>query len=164
MEKKTIEIAYNTDTLSRLKAPFQKIHFRPKTCNNGRVLLLAYLDARDVMKRLDDVFDCDWSDDYKEVKGNLFCGITAMGITKWDCGTESNMDAEKGEASDAFKRAAVKWGIGRYSYYLPRLVVTVEKQGQNYINIKDNKTNQYVTGYYNDPKLPNWAYPIQEKK
>ena len=158
-----IEPINEDNILGKLKEPFQKIHFRPKTCNNGSVLLLAYLDSRDVMKRLDDVFGINWECEYKEIKGSLFCGITiwsdGLKITKWDCGTVSEVEAEKGESSDSFKRAAVKFGIGRYLYYLPTLFVKVVQTGQTYINIKDKKTNQQVRGYFNDPQLPKWAYP-----
>jgi len=84
---------------------------------------VAYVDSRDVQKRLDDVVrPGNWQDEYYEVKNNLFCriGIRVNGEWTWkgDCGTESNVDKEKGEASDAFKRAAVKWGIGRFLYDL----------------------------------------------
>lgn len=156
-----IEPIPENNILNELKKPFKTIHFRPKTCNKGKLLLLAYIDSRDVMKRLDDVFGLNWSCDYKEIKGNLFCGITVIidgqTITKWDCGTESNMDAEKGESSDAFKRAAVKFGIGRYLYYLPKLVAEISKTGDNWISIEDKGTNQRINGYYNNPKLPEWA-------
>ena len=153
-----------TIDLDALKQPFKAVHFRPKTCYNENLLLLAYLDSRDVMKRLDDVVGYEWACEYKEIKGNLFCGITINGITKWDCGTESNMDAEKGESSDAFKRAAVRWGIGRYLYYLPKLQARINPKGKNYINIQDKATKQWVKGYYDDPILPAWAYPKEEKE
>lgn len=39
-------------------------------------------------------------------------------VWKWDTGSESNVEKEKGQVSDAFKRAAVKWGIGRFLYDL----------------------------------------------
>jgi hypothetical protein len=86
-------------------------------------ICVAYVDSRDVQNRLDNVLGVEgWQCDYKEVKGNLFCGIgvnfDGIWVWKWDCGTESKEDAEKGEASDSFKRAAVKWGIGRFLYSL----------------------------------------------
>jgi hypothetical protein len=155
----------HTPDLSKLKEPFKKIHFRPKTCYKGKVLLLAYIDSRDVMKRLDDVVGpLNWQCDYKQVKNNLYCGISINNVWKYDCGVESNMDAEKGESSDAFKRAAVKWGIGRYLYYLPTIKVEIMNSGTNWIKIKDKATNQDVIGYYDLPQLPEWAYPKQEKK
>jgi hypothetical protein len=49
--------------------------------------------------------------------------ITIDGLTKWDCGIESRADDDgnekKGEASDAFKRAGFRWGIGRELYTVP---------------------------------------------
>jgi hypothetical protein len=151
--------------LETLKEPFKNIHFRPKTCYGGRVLLLAYLDSRDVMNRLDTAIGPEnWTCDYKEIKGNLYCGIGIAGVYKWGCGVESREEKQKGEASDAFKRAAVLWGIGRYLYYLPQLYVEVLNSGDKYIKIKDNKTKQDMVGYYNIPKLPAWAYPKEENK
>jgi hypothetical protein len=157
-EKKNID-------LGKLKEPFKRVHFRPKTCYNGKVLLLAYIDSRDVMKRLDDIIGPQyWECDYKEIKNNLYCGIGINNIWKWDCGTESNQDAEKGESSDAFKRAAVKWGVGRYLYYLPTFRVDILNSGTNYIKIEDKKTKEWIDGYYNIPKLPDWAYPKIDKE
>lgn len=91
--------------------------------NKPTATCVAYINSRDVQERLDKVVGCNnWQDAYKEVKGNLYAGIgikiDGEWIWKWDCGTESNQDAEKGEASDSFKRAAVKWNIGRFLYDL----------------------------------------------
>lgn len=94
---------------------------------------VAYIDSRDVQKRLDEVVGFgNWQDDYKEVKGNLYAGI---GIKigeewtwKWDCGVESSAEKQKGEASDSFKRAAVKWGIGRFLYDLKIKYVTANEK------------------------------------
>lgn len=83
---------------------------------------VAYIDARQVMDLLDSVCDGEWASDFKEVKGNLYAGIGIKikgdWVWKWDCGTESQTEKEKGEASDSFKRAAVKWGVGRFLYEL----------------------------------------------
>lgn len=85
---------------------------------------VAYIDARDVMKLLDEVVGAEnWQDDYKIVGDMLIAGVgikTIEGwVWKWDTGSESNMEAEKGHMSDAFKRAAVKWGVGRFLYDFP---------------------------------------------
>jgi hypothetical protein len=100
---------------------------------------VAYIDARDVMKLLDEVVGAEnWQDDYKYVGDMLVAGIgikvpngfetvpskqsltnTYEWVWKWDTGSESNMEAEKGHMSDAFKRAAVKWGVGRFLYDYP---------------------------------------------
>lgn len=84
---------------------------------------VAYVDARQVMDLLDEVVGPEnWQDHYREVAGKVYCDLSIQvedeWITKSDCGTESNFEREKGQASDAFKRAAVKWGIGRFLYQL----------------------------------------------
>ena len=82
------------------------------------------------MELLDDVVGpMRWVNDYKEIKGNLYCGIAILDedrnewVWKWDCGIESRADGDgnekKGEASDAFKRAGFRWGIGRELYTSP---------------------------------------------
>lgn len=95
---------------------------------NGSVFLL-YKTARTDMALLDEtVTPHDWQSDYKVINDNLYAGIaihsTELGwVWKWDCGVESRADGEgnekKGEASDAFKRAGFKWGIGRELYTAP---------------------------------------------
>ncbi|MGE3727451.1 MAG: Rad52/Rad22 family DNA repair protein [Candidatus Sericytochromatia bacterium] len=84
---------------------------------------VAYIDARQVMDLLDEVVGPqNWQDHYREVAGKVYCDLSIQvedeWITKSDCGTASHFEAEKGQASDAFKRAAVKWGIGRFLYQL----------------------------------------------
>lgn len=91
-------------------------------------IMIAYVDARDVAQRLDDVFGFqNWSDEYKMVRDELFCRITVNyeGVQTYreDVGSPSNVEKEKGRASDAFKRAAVKFGIGRYIYELEPLKI-----------------------------------------
>ncbi len=101
---------------------------------------VAYIDSRDVQDRLDSVVGAgNWQSDYKEVKGNIYGGIgikvSDEWVWKWDCGTESNVEKEKGEASDSFKRAAVKWGIGRFLYDLKVVklkTIKYEKNGKFY--------------------------------
>lgn len=90
------------------------------------VSMLLYKNARTDMQILDETYGAmGWQCRYKEVKGNLFCtiGILSPEYDEWvwkeDCGTESNTEKEKGEASDAFKRAGFRWGIGRELYTAP---------------------------------------------
>jgi len=89
--------------------------------------LLLYKDARCDMNILDEVYGPEgWQRRHEVINGNLYCGIGIWNIGigewvwKWDCGTESRADGEgnekKGEASDAFKRAAFNIGIGRELY------------------------------------------------
>lgn len=106
-----------------------EIQVRPTdTKTKGCATLLLYKDARVDMDILDEsVGPENWAKEYYEVKGNLFCRVgikTEEGwVWKADCGIESNMDAQKGEASDAFKRACFNWGIGRELYTTPRIKV-----------------------------------------
>lgn len=112
---------------------------------NG-VTFLLYKNARVDMAILDEtVGEFNWQRDHKEVKGNLYCGIGIRDTTfdgacdwvwKWDCGTESYTEKEKGEASDSFKRAGFNWGIGRELYTAPFIYLpcaTVQKpNGKGY--------------------------------
>lgn len=100
---------------------------------NGLSLLL-YKDARCDMKILDETVGAEnWERDHKELKGNIYCGISIFDedkkiwVTKWDCGTESYTEKEKGEASDSFKRAGFNWGIGRELYTSPFIWVPSTK-------------------------------------
>ncbi len=83
---------------------------------------LDYVTARFCMDRLDQsVGPENWRNEYKEIKGHLICGVSIKcdgeWVTKWDVGTESTFEAEKGNFSDAFKRACVHWGIARELYH-----------------------------------------------
>lgn len=93
--------------------------------DNGCILLL-YKNARCDMNILDEtVGQMNWQRDHKELKGVMYAGVGIYNdersewVWKWDCGSESNTDAQKGEASDSFKRACVNWGIGRELYTAP---------------------------------------------
>ena len=98
---------------------------------NGLVLLL-YKDARCDMNILDETVGAEcWQREHYECKGNLFCrvGIRTEDndwVFKSDCGTESNTEAQKGEASDSFKRACFNWGIGRELYTSPFIFIKKE--------------------------------------
>ena len=92
---------------------------------NGLSLLL-YKDARVDQNILDEtVGNMFWQRKHEVVNGNLFCsvGIYCDELNSWvwkqDVGTESYTEKEKGQASDAFKRACFNWGIGRELYTAP---------------------------------------------
>lgn len=93
--------------------------------DNGLTLLL-YKDARCDMNILDETVGAtNWKKKYDLIDGQLFCTIEIYDedkkewVGKQDVGTESNTEAEKGRASDAQKRAAFVWGIGRELYTAP---------------------------------------------
>jgi hypothetical protein len=112
----------------KLSAPFapDAIHWRAQTLtkNKEKALALAYLDARDVMDRFDEaVGPANWQDSYVEtVKGRVICTIAVRVGEEWvsksDGAGDTAVEGDKGGISDAFKRAAVKWGVGRYLYDL----------------------------------------------
>lgn len=117
-----------------------EIEVRVGTVGQKGCSMLLYKNARVDMAVLDETYgEFGWQSDYKELKGNMYCGIavqnTASGdwVWKWDCGTETYTEKEKGEASDAFKRAGFKWGIGRELYTAPFifLPVATDKVGDN---------------------------------
>jgi len=105
------------------------IEFRIQSINKGKyAIILPYKNARYDMNILDDVVGAEnWQKDYKIIDGNLYCGVSIKfdneWVWKWDVGTESMSDKEKGQASDSFKRACFCWGIGRELYEFPLIQV-----------------------------------------
>jgi hypothetical protein len=109
--------------------PLSSLGWKPQSVKGNRALAVAYIDARDVMQRLDDVVGVEnWQDDYTVLgDGQVMCKlsvrINGQWVAKCDVGGESEQpdkgDREKDAFSDALKRAAVKFGIGRYLYAMP---------------------------------------------
>ena len=116
---------------SALSAPFnpREVKFKPQSVKGNRALAMAYIDARLVQDRLDDVLGVEgWQDEYQLLPdGSVVCKLTlnlgGRWVTKMDVGSPSEQpdggDRLKAAFSDALKRAAVKFGIGRYLYRLP---------------------------------------------
>jgi hypothetical protein len=114
-----------------LAAPFdvREVRFKPAAVSGNRALALAYVDARAIQDRLDDVLGVTgWQDEYECLPdGSVVCRLRLRigeeWITKMDVGGQSEQadegDRRKAAFSDALKRAAVKFGIGRYLYRLP---------------------------------------------
>jgi hypothetical protein len=110
---------------SALAAEFPRdaVSWRAQTVskNGDKGLALAYIDARDVMRRLDEVCTPGgWQDRYEVHGGKTICYLSIQvgdqWVTKADGSGDSDIEEEKGAISGAFKRAAAKWGIGRYLY------------------------------------------------
>jgi hypothetical protein len=94
--------------------------------------LLLYKTARVDRAILDEEFGAmNWQNDFKVIDGKMYGYISVYDngkkewVTKSDCGTESNTEAEKGQASDCFKRAGFKWGIGVELYTAPFIWLNV---------------------------------------
>lgn len=137
--------------LQDLKKPLSidDIDFRIQSINKGGyAIILAYKDARVDMNRLDAVVgQANWQRDHKEVKGVVYCGIgiedegrqNPCWVWKWDAGTESFTEKQKGEASDSFKRAGFNWGIGRELYDYP--LIKVQLRADEF-ELRDGKAKQ----------------------
>lgn len=119
-----------------------EIECRISSISEKGLSLLLYKTARTDANLLDETVGAEnWQNDFKVVDGVLYGGISIRDetnddwIEKWDAGTESNTEAEKGRASDAFKRAGFKWGIGRELYTAPFIFIAKEncniQQGKN---------------------------------
>lgn len=137
--------------LTRLAAPFpaEQISWRVGATNGDKTkgLALAYIDARDVMNRLDEVCGpAGWQDEFSETaKGRVLCRIGIRCVDGWvwkgDGAGETDVESDKGAISDALKRAAVHWGIGRYLYSMPATWVEIEQRGKTSV-IKDHEYNR----------------------
>lgn len=137
----------------KLAAPFDEteVKFKPQAVKGNRALALAYVDVRAVMDRLDAVLGPgDWQDDYTLLSdGSVACRLSIRvgdrWVTKVDVGGTSEQpdggDRMKSAFSDALKRTAVKFGIGRYLYRLPQV-------WWDY----DPAKRQFAT----PPRLPGW--------
>lgn len=155
-----------TIDLTRLKAPFapEDLEWRIQSAGetNGRIWarVLCYVTARAVMDRLDEVFGpAGWQDDYRQgPAGGVLAGIGARigdeWVWKWDGAENTDIEAVKGGLSGALKRAAVKWGVGRYLYRLGEAFAVVHDGGAHRAKTKDGKWFRW-----DPPALPAWALP-----
>lgn len=123
----------------KLGAPFPptEVIWRVGSTNAEKTkgMALAYLDTRSFMYRLDEgIGPQNWQCRYP------FSGCCEVGlfidphgwVWKADCAGQTDIEGEKGQASDAFKRACVRWDIGRYLYDLPTIWVAIEAYGRSY--------------------------------
>ncbi len=143
--------------------------WRVQSANKWGAKCVAYIDARDVQDLLDEVCGQHrWQVKYDEHKGNLFCSIGILVsnsteghsrfVWKGDCGTESNVEKQKGEASDAFKRAGVMWGIGRFLYSKTIVKLPVKEKDGRFIPYSE-KTGKYIT---NADQITKWCNALSK--
>jgi hypothetical protein len=156
----------------RKEIPYQwRVQSRNK--DKTKAICSAYIDARDVMNTLDKYCEHGWQTDVKELAGFIFYGIgvevpelTSEGkisgfsttLWRWDTGAriedneKDNMyeQAGKSAASDALKRAAVQWGVGRFLYDLPTVTLPCDQYG----NVVDERGNRVwdLTEHINNRK------------
>lgn len=127
-----------------------EIECRVGMCKQNGCTLLLYKDARADMSILDETFGVlGWEREHQLVNGNLFCTVRVWDsqnnrwISKQDVGTESMSDKEKGQASDAFKRACVNFGIGRELY--TKIFI--------WINLSGDEVDLYNKKYKLNPRV-----------
>ena len=127
------------------------VEVRIGTVKRNGVTLLLYKNARVDQNLLDETVGAEsWQKKYEVINGNLFCSIGVRvfhedtqeheWIWKQDVGVESYTEKEKGQASDAFKRAAFCWGIGRELYTAPFIWISSDKCK---IDTQNNKVTCY---------------------
>lgn len=144
----------NLDLLNKPFPP-DRISWRLGSTNGDKTkgMALAYIDARDVMHRLDEACGPYWQAEYVPMpNGTCCCRIGIKIDDEWVWRSNGSMNisdsdkadakemAEKGSYSDAFKRAAVLWGIGQYLYDLDSPWVEIEAAGRSY----KIKADQYL--------------------
>jgi hypothetical protein len=160
-DKETVAARLSVEELTEaLAAPFdpRQVKFKPAVVSGHRALALAYIDARVIQDRLDDVLGVTgWQDEYECLPdGSVVCRLRLrLGdewITKMDVGGQSEQpdegDRRKAAFSDALKRAAVKFGIGRYLYRLPQQWCDYDPQKRQFTRT---------------PTLPPFALPKRAK-
>ena len=130
--------------IAKLAAPFppEVVSWRvgPTTGDKKSGMALAYIDARDVQDRFNEVcgpFGWQCRHEVSHDK-RITCHIgvrnpeTGEWVWKSDGAGETDHEAEKGSYSDSFKRAAVKWCVGRYLYDIDSPWVAIESKGKSY--------------------------------
>lgn len=116
-----------------------EIDCRAQSVKENGLVLLLYKDARVDQNILDEtVGSLNWQRSHSRDNANCTVSIWDEDKNQWvskeDTGKESNTEAEKGLASDSFKRACFNWGIGRELYSAPFIWVSADK-----CNIKNGK-------------------------
>lgn len=136
-------------TIRKLRA--DEIEVRPQTIKENGFSVLLYKNSRADMNVLDECFGpMNWQRKHTVINNNLFCSVLiwdaekGMWIEKQDVGVPSNSEPEKGEASDAFKRACTNIGIGRELYTAPKFMWINAKKGEIFANGKNFKLGYNV--------------------
>lgn len=157
-----------------------EISCRVQQISEKGISLLLYITSRDAQKRLDEKYGTlGWQDSYREVGGELFCCISAwdrdkkLWVSKEDVGSLSRVEKEKGRASDAFKRACVKHGIGRELYtapfiWIPGSQCSIKLNSNGTASTKDkfsvNYINYTATGEIDELEIINQKLEIVFKQ
>jgi hypothetical protein len=147
--------------LLALKQPFDtrflKVRIGARTKDKSKGIALFYLDSREVQKRLDEVCGIDgWRSEMQETTEGVLCTISIRmpngeWVSRTDGGEKSQVAPFKGACSDALKRAAAQFGIGRYLYYVPNSWHSLLNDGKIFADIESVRDS-----------LPEWALPSKQ--
>lgn len=169
------------DQLQEPFDPLSDIEWRVQQTGKDRqgrpwASVLAYITNRAIMERLDSVFGIGgWQNEYIPLPdGGIICGIKCKieenWIIKYDGADKSAIEPTKGGLSNAMKRAAVQWGMGRYLYRLQTTFVNLkpgrpENDDQIHAYIKEFTKGAKDGGHfhYDRPRLPSFAIPKGDK-
>ena len=171
-----IRITYDNadEILKNLSDPFEPadIEWRVQRTdkNNKGVWVLAYIDNRAVMNRLDKVVGAfNWKNEKKEFKNGvvdcIYIKINDEWVTKEDGADATDVEPFKGSMSDSMKRSAVLWGIGRYLYKMESFKIPLiegYKKDDDWIKVQlKDPANPTEKKWYSwhPPDLPDWALP-----
>lgn len=154
------------DEIAELRKPFRadQVKFKIQTQPKGDTLegwgvVVSYLDARDVAERLDVVIGGEWQDTYDLFGKALECSLTVKGVTRKDVGEAAT---PKELYSDAFKRAAVKFGVGAFLYRMPTIMAKLtRKDARKPWGLSDGAkaSLKAIADAVADGKAPNARYP-----
>jgi hypothetical protein len=152
-----------------LLAPFAREDIEFRVCRisakKNKASVLAYITARGIMQRLDEVFGLEnWTDAYEVLQAGVKCKLSVRVLDEWitkeDVAPFTNIEALKGAFSDSLKRAGVKFGIGRYLYDLEESWVDIVPDKPTNAKFPIHYHNSDgVIGYWVEPNLPTWAQP-----
>ena len=145
-----------------LAQPFspEDLDWRVQVTNKEKTkgMAVPYVTSRAIQDRLDNVVGAEnWRNEFRvwQESGDAhaqLCGLSLYleergeWVTKWDGAENTDIESVKGGLSDAMKRAAVQWGIGRILYWLPRIWVNVEPRGKS-VAIQQNEYGRLYDAY-----------------
>ena len=137
------------EIMKKLQEPFEdsEIEFRVGATNSDKTkgMALAYVQARAIQNRLDNLFGVDgWSVSYREITAGFICSLSIKINDKWvtkeDGAPATEFESVKGGISSAFKRGASSgFGIGRYLYNAKNMWFPIKQQGRGYVFITEPK-------------------------
>ena len=120
--------------------------YQSATKDGQKIIVVPYVTNREIMRRLDEAFGIfGWKSSFKEVEGGFLCTLSALDdkgvwVSKEDGAPRTDIEPIKGGVSNAMKRTAVQFGIGRNLYDFPKVFIESS-----------------------DKFLPGWAMPLLDK-